>query len=221
MVTTMSENLVPNAQNNNEVLAEVWANYESRFYRKAFRQLGSREDAEDALQDAVLCALKGIRWFRGEANLSTWLYSIVINSARGVMRQRLRRDVLSLDEQCWGEEHTWADLLEDSGPRQDAIYAGTELNETFELLLQRLPAAQRQVCSMRARDGLSLKEISERLKIPEGTAKARFSRGRAKLVRMMNQRHRISAAKAAGRSGVVGQLLRRSPLTSSYSSLAR
>jgi RNA polymerase sigma-70 factor, ECF subfamily len=192
MVTAMSENRIANTNNSKEALAEVWADYQSRLYRKAFRHLGCREDAEDAVQDALLCALKGIGWFRGEANLSTWLYSIVINSARGIMRQRLRRDVLSLDEQCWGEDHTWADLLVDSRPGQDDIYVGTELSETFDALLQRLPAAQRQVYSLRTRDGLSLKEIAERLGIPEGTAKARFSRGRAKLLRLMN-RTRISS----------------------------
>jgi RNA polymerase sigma-70 factor (ECF subfamily) len=190
----MTDNRVRH-KNNEEALAEVWTNYQSRFYRKAFRQLGSREDAEDALQDALLSALKGIGWFRGESNLSTWLYSIVINSARGIMRQRLRHDVLSLDEQCWDENYTWADLLVDCGPRQDEIYASTELSETFDLLLQRLPAAQREVCSMRARDGLSLKEISERLRIPEGTVKARFSRGRAKLLHLLRQTQRESASK--------------------------
>lgn len=181
------------SQQNWEALAEVWERYQPRFYQKAFRYLGSREDAEDAVQDALLRALKGFGQFRGEAQLSTWLYTIVINCARSILRQQLRHDVLTLDERIDGEENlTWADLLVDSTPGQEEIYVGSELHQTVNELLQRLPAPQRTVFSLRAKDGLSTREIAERLGIPEGTAKAQLFRARAKLLSMLRQAKRGS-----------------------------
>ena len=59
------------------------------FYRKAYRQLGNAADAEDAVQDALLSAYKHLDQFKGQAQMSTWLTAIVINSARMQLRRRL------------------------------------------------------------------------------------------------------------------------------------
>ena len=59
-------------------------------YRCAYRLLGNKDDAEDAVQDALLAALKHLNQFRGEAQFSTWLTAIVINSVRMHLRKRLR-----------------------------------------------------------------------------------------------------------------------------------
>ena len=56
-------------------------------YRCAYRLLGNKADAEDAVQDALLAAFKHLNQFRGEAQLSTWLTAIVINCARMQLRK--------------------------------------------------------------------------------------------------------------------------------------
>jgi RNA polymerase sigma-70 factor, ECF subfamily len=184
----MTENRSATAQENWEALAEVWKRFRPRFYRQAFRQLGSREDAEDAVQDALLSALKNFGQFRGQAHISTWLHSIVINSARSILRRQLRHPLAALDQPCDDAGNTtWADLLEDSGPKQDELYVGTELGETFHNLLQQLPAAQRKVCSLRTLDDFSMREIAKELGVPEGTAKAQLARGRAKLGQLLRK----------------------------------
>ena len=55
-------------------------------YRYAYRLLGNTTDAEDAVQDALLAAYKHLNQFRGDAQLSTWLTTIVINCARMHLR---------------------------------------------------------------------------------------------------------------------------------------
>ena len=67
------------------------------FYKRAFRFLGNRADAEDAVQDALLSASKHSGQFRGQAQLSTWLTTIVTNAAG--MQLRRRGICLSLEEQ--------------------------------------------------------------------------------------------------------------------------
>src|SRR5260370_39513598 len=67
------------------------------FYKRAFRFLGNVPDAEDAVQNALLSAYKHLGQFRGQAQLSTWLTTIVTNAARMQLRRRRER-YLSLDE---------------------------------------------------------------------------------------------------------------------------
>ena len=66
------------------------------FYRCAFRLLGNRADAEDAVQEALLAAHKHLHQFRGQSQLSTWLTAIVCNCARMQLRKRPRQVHMSL-----------------------------------------------------------------------------------------------------------------------------
>src|SRR3981189_2898266 len=73
------------------------------FYRRAYRSLGNAADAEDAVQDALLSACRHLGQFKGQSKMSTWLTTIVINSALTQLRRRPRQIPTSLDEQ-FGEE---------------------------------------------------------------------------------------------------------------------
>ena len=77
-------------------LDSVVSRYLPMFYKRAFRFLGNMPDAEDAVQDALLSAYKHLVQFRGQAQLSTWLATIVTNAA--LMKLRRRDSYLSLDE---------------------------------------------------------------------------------------------------------------------------
>jgi len=64
-------------ENGTGEMQDVLSRYLSRFYRSAYRQLGNAADAEDAVQDALLAAYKHLDQFKGQAQMSTWLTSIV------------------------------------------------------------------------------------------------------------------------------------------------
>src|ERR1700716_3283631 len=83
------------------------------FYKRAFRFLGNRADAEDAVQDALLSACKHLGQFRGQAQLSTWLTAIVTNAARMHLRRRRRVNYLSLEEQKGEDGLTLSEKLPD------------------------------------------------------------------------------------------------------------
>src|SRR6266852_9406683 len=63
-------------------LQRVLSLYLPSFYRSALRVLGNRDDAEDAVQEALLAAYKHLHQFRGQSQMSTWLTTIVCNCAR-------------------------------------------------------------------------------------------------------------------------------------------
>jgi len=89
-------------------------------HRYAFRLLGNEADAEDAVQDALLAAYKHLNQFRGDAQLSTWLTTIVINCARMHLRKRSRYIHVSLDSRI-GEDpgYSLSDTLVDHRPNPE------------------------------------------------------------------------------------------------------
>src|SRR5208283_5913119 len=89
-------------------------------YRRAYRLLGNKPDAEDAVQDALLAAYKHLKEFRGDAQLSTWLTTIVINCARMQLRKRSRYIHVSLDSRIGeDQEYPLSDILMDHRPNPE------------------------------------------------------------------------------------------------------
>ena len=100
--TALQLNLEPIAdechQRKVQALADIVTRHSPRLYRIAANRLNNVADAEDAVQDALLSALRHVQHFRGQAKMSTWLTTIVINSARMKLRKRLVSVQLALDE---------------------------------------------------------------------------------------------------------------------------
>jgi RNA polymerase sigma-70 factor (ECF subfamily) len=174
-----------------------------QFRRVAMRWLRNAEDAEDAVQDAMLSAFKHIAAFDGRARLSTWVMAIVINSVRMQLRRRPRGHFVSLDHAP--EEGQWAisELLADPKPTPEQTVAHSELRDLAARLTRGLPDAQRAAIRLRQRDGLSIREAAATLGIPEGTLKAQLARGRARLVQRFQKAAGRPRTKAAIRSGAL------------------
>src|SRR5215831_21246809 len=87
------------------------------FQRIALRKLNNVADAEDAVQDALLAAYTHVRQFRGQAQLSTWLTAIVINSVRMKLRRRQRRMLIQLEgNEREHDESSLSEALTDCRP---------------------------------------------------------------------------------------------------------
>ena len=84
------------------------------------RWLRNREDAEDAVQDAVLSAFRNIASFEGRARMSSWLMTIVINSARMHVR-RNRRNLLPIDHVLYDDSLAEVDILPDPRPNPEQM----------------------------------------------------------------------------------------------------
>jgi RNA polymerase sigma-70 factor, ECF subfamily len=169
-------------------MQDALSRYLPRFHRSAYRDLGNAADAEDAVQDAMLAAYVHLDQFKGQAQMSTWLTSIVTNSARMHLRRRPRRPHVSLDEPFGEEkEHPLSELLADSRPSPEDHCRNAELRgHIVEAVAQLSPSLQRtyQLCGL---NGLSLKEAAHTLGVAEGTVKAQMSRARAKLTRLLRR----------------------------------
>ena len=155
-------------------------------YRYAYRLLRDESDAEDAVQDAVLAALKHLDQFRGEAQVSTWLTAIVINCVKMHIRKQSRHIHVSLDSRVGEEqEYPLSDILIDHRPSPEDECFGSMLHMRLMNLAAQLSPILRKTFHLRFVHHLSIGETARILGIPTGTVKAQTARARAKLLKSL------------------------------------
>src|SRR5215467_16333445 len=104
------EALAQRHQTGVEELVNIFVDRWQSLYRIAMRQLENAADAEDAVQDAFLSAFKHLDQFKKQARMSTWVTTIVINSARMKLRRRPRKVQVALGDQT--QDHDSESFLE-------------------------------------------------------------------------------------------------------------
>jgi len=148
------------------------APHRERLYRKALSILGNSDDAEDALQEALLTAFRSIASFRGESSLYTWLYRIVVNKCYDM--HRARKDTGTIDEGI---------LIADD---RISIEKNLELSEDSSYLIEKINGLEkkyRTILLLRYYDQLSYQEIAGIVKTNAGTVKSRLFKARELLKR--------------------------------------
>jgi RNA polymerase sigma factor (sigma-70 family) len=155
-------------------------------YRYAYRLLGNKADAEDAVQDALLSAFKHLNQFRGKAQVSTWLTAIVINCARMQLRKRSRHIHISLESRIGeDQECPLSDTLVDDRPNPEDECHRSTLNARLMKSVAQLSPTLWRTFHLRFVDHLSVCETARVLGVPTGTVKAQTARARAKLLKAM------------------------------------
>lgn len=164
---------------------EIFNLYKDMVFRLGFRLLGEREEALDLSQEVFLTIYRNIGAFRGECQLKTWIYRIVINRAANRSRwwRRHKKDMtLSLDHMP-GEPESKQILKslpsQERNPYEE-VYS-LEIEDRIQQALQALPIEQRAAIIMRDLEGLSYEEIAESMRVSLGTVKSRIARGREEL----------------------------------------
>ena len=158
------------------------------FYRKAYRILGNRADAEDAVQDALLAAYAHLDQFHGQSEMSTWVTAIVHNCALLQLRKRRRHVYVSLDEPAGESEAvSRSEQLADHKPSPEDECEHSELSTRLTHLYSQLSPTLSRTFRLRDIEGLSIRETARTLRIPQGTVKAQSARARKKLKQLMQR----------------------------------
>jgi RNA polymerase sigma-70 factor (ECF subfamily) len=167
-------------------MQDVLSRYLPSFYRVAYRYLGNAADAEDAVQDALLSACRNLGQFKGQAKMSTWLTTIVINSALTQLRRRPRQIHRSLDERL-GEDQKYciSERLADCRPSPEDECVGSDLHGRLLQFVAKLSPSLRKAYQLRVLNGLTTSEAARIVGVADVTMKAQVSRARAELRRMM------------------------------------
>jgi RNA polymerase sigma-70 factor (ECF subfamily) len=161
-----------------EQLVETYAN---RVYRLTIRITGSREDAEEATQDALWTAGRKIDTFKGESAFGSWLYRIAANAAYMKLRRRKAKareiaieEVLpALDD---GGLHF--EPMDDWSPRVDDQALTGELREILDTAIAELPPDYRTALVLHDVEGMSNPDVAETLGISLPAVKSRVHRSR-------------------------------------------
>jgi len=152
--------------------------HERRVFRLLYRMLGSREEAEDATQEAFLSLHRHGHRFRREARFSTFLYRVAANAALN-RRRSLGRARARVEE--FGRRHLVGDEGPASAPDPEATAHGAQVQGAVQQALLELPKDLRMAVVLFDIEGRAYKEIADVLGVPEGTVKSRIHRGRSAL----------------------------------------
>lgn len=150
-------------------------------FRTARAILRDDAEAEDAVQDAYLKAIRGMDGFRGDARLSTWLIRITVNEALARLRRSRRTaEVIPLAADV-GEGIEMNEVRDEVSATPEEQTLRGEARRLMEAKIDALPEAFRAVFVLRAVEELSVEEAAAVLDIPEATVRTRFFRARALL----------------------------------------
>ncbi len=147
-------------------------------YRVAYRILGERDAAADAIQDSFLKAYRKLGQFRG-GSFRAWLLRIVVNTCYDLLRSEKRHPSCSLGGDDPGDEDEGG--LPGGGESPEECAIRRELHDRIQAALGRLPADQRVVVILRDIEGVTYEEIAASTGMQLGTVKSRLSRGRSRL----------------------------------------
>jgi RNA polymerase sigma-70 factor (ECF subfamily) len=156
--------------------------YQERVFRLLLRMLGDRAEAEDLAQEVFISIFKAIEGFRGESQLSTWVYRVAANHCRNRIKYLARRR-----RHLGGEFDEEIEVGKDvaGAPQRptapDRLLEARETESTLQAGLLALDEEQRELLVLREVEHLSYEEIMEILGLPEGTVKSRLHRARAAL----------------------------------------
>jgi RNA polymerase sigma-70 factor, ECF subfamily len=178
-----------------QAFARLVEPYRSELSAHCYRMLASAHDAEDALQEALLRAWRGLAKFEGRSSLRSWLYTIATNTCLNLIERRPKR-VLPIDYDGAADPHdglglpplesVWVEPFPDAGLGLEDGYAAPEaryeLRESVELAfvaaLQNLPANQRAVLILREVLGFSASEVAESLDTTVASVNSALQRAR-------------------------------------------
>ena len=161
--------------------------YSAKLYKVAYALLGSRQDAEEVVQDTFLRAYRALQAFRGESSLETWLHRITVNLARNKYQWNHRRGSglnvsLTAGDDPDGEPGAESEQdVPDRRMEPDLVLEHDEIGTNIMKALNNLPDNLRETMLLRHVNDMPYEQIAQRLDCKVGTVKSRLSRGREML----------------------------------------
>ncbi|MEU8887373.1 RNA polymerase sigma factor SigM [Streptomyces sp. NPDC048442] len=162
-----------------DAFGELVRRHRDRLWAVALRTLGDREEAADAVQDALVSAYRAAHTFRGQSAVTTWLHRITVNACLDRARKAASRKTSPVDD-----TERLDQLLE---PHESAEAPAERQDLHRELLaaLRTLPVEQRAALVLVDMQGYPVAEAARVLDVPTGTVKSRCARGRARLLPLL------------------------------------
>ncbi|MDR4478499.1 MAG: RNA polymerase sigma factor [Nitrospira sp.] len=159
---------------------QLYRDHVDVMYRFAYRLCGEAEAAKDLVQETFLNAYRAYDRFRGDAQISTWLYAIASHACQRMRRKRKGEPEreLSLNEFVPTSEGEFALQIPMEGLSPQEALENKELRQILDRAIAKLPRKYRMVLVLRDMEGLSAKEVGGILGLNERAIKSRLHRAR-------------------------------------------
>ena len=175
----------------------VVGEHQSMVFRSLTRLVGSREHVEDLAQEVFIRLFRGMQQFRGDSQLTTYLYRIILNVAQDEWkRRRAEQNSTSVSE----PEANWDDRLPSGERNAEQILSGLQLASQLNESLAELSEAERTAIILFHQEDCTYEQIALVLRLPIGTVRTHLHRGRQKLRKLMQERISPCAKIAISRS---------------------
>jgi RNA polymerase sigma-70 factor (TIGR02960 family) len=216
------ERLLVDARRGDEAAFQLLVErYREELHAHCYRMLGSVQDAEDAVQESLLGAWRGLTGFEGRSSLRTWLYSVATNACLRLSSRRPRRMLSSdhgparSDTRDLGEPVTgpvwlepWPDYLpaDDETDPASAYLRRESVELAFVAALQHLPGTQRAVLILREVLGFPAAEVAGILDTTPTSVNSALQRARAAMAQRvppLTQQSELAALGPDGRRALV------------------
>ncbi len=179
----------------------LFSRHRDRLWAVALRTTGHREDAADALQEAMISAYSRLAEFRGDAMVTTWLHRIVVNASLDRLRRNKVRAAQPLPddlEEYVGRGAVVADTSDPHDPELEAVRS--DQRSAVLAALSALPPDQRAALVLVDMEGYPVEEVARMLGCPTGTVKSRCARGRQRLATILRETGVTGTAEAPAAS---------------------
>jgi RNA polymerase sigma-70 factor, ECF subfamily len=159
-----------------QALERLLERHQDQVYRYGLSMCRDPEDAKDVLQDTLLAMARGVRDFRGESSISTWLYTV----ARSFCIKKRRKSKFAPTHERSLETSAAEEGLQvpDDGRGPEEAFAGKQVEEALEGAIRSLEPMYREVLILRDVEGLKASEVAEVLGITVQAVKSRLHRAR-------------------------------------------
>lgn len=161
--------------NDRKAQFEIYKIYYRPMYNASLRILNNEAEAEDVMQESFLDAFRKIQDYKGEGNFGGWLRRIVVNNSIDVIKKR--KDMVPVDENLLEVED------EPDNYNEDIEYKVDEIKNA----LKQLSEDDRVIISLFLFEGYDHEEIAQILNISNNASRTRFSRARARLLKMLSK----------------------------------
>lgn len=158
----------------NQLFRTLVEQHSTRLFRFIIKHIGNTTEAEELTQQAFVEAVRSYRSFRGESQLSTWLYGIALNLVRNHLSRAPERRYEFMGDAS-------LDLQEAPGPSPQEALEQRQAVRALSDALDELPEHMRELLMLVGLNDISYEEAAVLLSVPVGTVRSRLSRARSAL----------------------------------------
>lgn len=176
-------------ENDDSAFRSLFEEYKRLVFHMAYRLTGNVHEAEDVVQEVFIKIHRGIKGFRQECSLKTWILKITINLCRNYYRRKRLFSFLSLSRGSQGDEEDPPFEISTQEDPSETVFHRQRL-EILNKAMEGLPRRQREVFIMKHLEEMKIREIAEVLGCSEGAVKAHLFKAIHRLLPMMKEMER-------------------------------